>query len=239
MAKKRYIPNVVNPVLASGKHWESQEYKAGVHNGEDLISRGPDDKSASLTDIIAIADGVVYKTGYGIKAGYYVYIKHSNGYYSAYMHLEKGTICVKKGQTIKKGQKLGHEGKSGNADGPHLHLAIEPKLNKYVDPYDYLVGNKSLDEWVTGEYITLKQKYIRNTHEVINGKNTNKVKYNDLYASVKNKCVKDVQGYAKYKVGAKVQITEFETDKEGNLWGKTRNTWLCVQDKTGNQVKKA
>ena len=231
--KKKYIPNVINPVLASGKHWESCPFGDG-HNGEDLISRGPDDKSASITNIIAIADGKVYKTGYGIKAGYYVYILHSNGYYSAYMHLEKGSIKVKKGQVIKKGQLLGREGMSGNATGPHLHLAIMPKIGTYVDPYDYLIGKKSLDEWVTGEYITLKSKYVRKTPEVA----SNKVKYNSLEKTIKNKCNKDVKGYAKFKTGVKVQITEFKTDNKGNLWGKAYNYWLCVRDSTGNQVKK-
>ena len=44
-------------------------------------------------------------------------------------------------------------------------------------------------------------------------------------------------GYAKTKVGVKFELTEFTTDKKGNIWGKLQYSWICVQDSTGKQVK--
>ena len=244
MAKKRYIPNVVNPVFASGKHWESCEYNPKKdHNGEDLISRGPDDKYASVSDVIAIASGIVTYVGKSKTRGNYVTIRHDNGKYSRYVHLADKSIKVKKNQLVSKGQLIGTEGDSGAAEGIHLHLAvfnIVAGIEVYEDPYDYLIGNKTFDnEWDAGLYVTLKSKYLRTSPEV---KTNNKIKYNGLLKEVKVKCTKDVQGYAKWKVNEELELVEFVSDKKGNLWGRrpgvNTDTWLCVRDNTGNQVAK-
>jgi len=36
-----------------------------------------------------------------------------------------GSICVKKGDRVKKGQVIAHLGNTGNSDGPHLHFHIQ------------------------------------------------------------------------------------------------------------------
>ena len=237
MAKKRkYLENVVNPVLETGNHWETDPFEAGVHNGEDLINRTPT-TSAKPCWIIAIEDGLVYKVGYGTKKGYYVAIKHDNGYYSVYMHMKKGTIVVKEGDLITKGSRIGFMGESGNAVGVHLHLAIEPKLNStYVDPYPYLIGEKTLKgKWENGVYMTLKQKYVRTSPKVVS---SNKVKYSTLVGELKQKCNKDVNGKARFIKGAILDLTDFTYDLKGNMWGKVDKYWLCVKDSSGNQVTK-
>jgi len=88
-------------------------------------------------------------------------------------------------------------------------------------------------EWVEGNYKTLKQKYVRKTPQVT----TNKVKYNKLPASMKMNCNKTATGYARYKKGVILHLTEFTYDNKGNIWGKNNNYWLCVKDETGKQVK--
>lgn len=236
MAKKKYIPNVVNKVIESGNHWETCPYKKGEHNGEDLINRTPT-TSATPDWIVAIATGKVYKTGYSSKAGYYVYIRHNNGYYSCYMHLKKGTVKVTKNQLVAKGQRIGYMGESGNAKGIHLHLAVRPNLKTYVDPYPYLIGERNFDNiWTVGTYITLKSKYIRTSPEV---KTNNYIKVKECKPSIKPKLTSDnPNAKAKFKVGVDIEITGFSTDGKGNLWGKLENSWVCVSDKTGNQVRK-
>ena len=236
MAKRKYIPKVVNPVLESGNHWETDPFELGVHNGEDLINRTPDTK-AKPCYIIAIEQGKVYKTGYSSKAGYYVYLRHSNGYYSVYMHLKKNSIIVQKNQLVRKGEKIGFMGETGNATGVHLHLAIRPNLKTYVDPYPYLIGEKNFDiTWTTGKYITLNNKYIRTSPEV---KTDNYVKVKECKPSVKPKLTSEnPNAKARFKIGVEIEITGFSTDKKGNLWGKMENSWICVCDKTGNQVRK-
>ena len=234
--KKRYIPNVVNKVIESGNHWETDPYDPGVHNGEDLINRTPTTKQKPDW-IVAIEKGKVDYVGYGSKSGYYVRIKHANGYYSEYKHLKKDTILVQKKQLVAKGQRLGFMGESGNADGVHLHLAVRPNLTTYTDPYPYLIGEKNFDNtWTTGEYITLKSKYIRLTPKVATN---NYVKVKECRPDIKPLLTSNKPNdKARFKVGVTVTITGFSTDKKGNLWGKLNNTWICVWDSTGNQVKK-
>ena len=234
--KKKYIPNVVNKVIESGNHWETDPYEAGVHNGEDLINRTPETK-AKPDYIVAIEKGKVYKTGYSSKAGYYVYIKHSNGYYSVYMHLKKGSTLVEKNQLVAKGQRIGFMGDTGNAEGVHLHLAVRPNLKTYEDPYPYLIGEKNFDGmWTTGTYITLKSKYIRTSPKVATN---NYVKVKECRPDIKPKLTSNKPNdKARFKVGVEVEITGFSTDGKGNLWGKLSNTWICVYDSTGNQVRK-
>jgi hypothetical protein len=44
--------------------------------------------------------------------------------YVLYAHLQPGTVRVRKGQRITKGQELGLVGTSGNSSAPHLHLHV-------------------------------------------------------------------------------------------------------------------
>lgn len=139
--------NVKNPVLEKGVHWQTQAFKAGEHNGIDLIGKG------YATDwIISIDDGVVVENSYSWSRGYYVGIKMANGYVVRYLHMKKGTIQVKVGQHVIKGQRIGFMGNSGYTDstqkkhvGTHLHLAVVNTKGGYVNPLPYLEGTKSFD----------------------------------------------------------------------------------------------
>jgi murein DD-endopeptidase MepM/ murein hydrolase activator NlpD len=51
-----------------------------------------------------------------------VVIDDGNGYRSIYAHF--GKVVVKKGQTVKAGQLLGYEGRTGRASGCHLHYGL-------------------------------------------------------------------------------------------------------------------
>ena len=229
MAKKCYIPGVTYPVLKSGNHWESQEFKKGEHNGEDLISRTPTTK-ASACSIIAIDDGTVSFVGYSKTRGYYVELKHQLGK-SRYLHMKKDSIKVKLGEKVKRGQTLGMMGATGEGvTGTHLHLAIIINGN-YVDPYPYLMGYYILNLKI-GNYTLIENKYIRTSPEV---KATNKVKYAKVDSDLKENFQKDKFGYARYKVGVTVHVNEIKKDKKGNYWGKTKNTWFCMFDKKGYQ----
>lgn len=53
-----------------------------------------------------------------------VTLKLPNGQFAFYAHLKPGSIKVKEGETVKKGQELGLVGNSGNSTGPHLHMQI-------------------------------------------------------------------------------------------------------------------
>jgi hypothetical protein len=54
--------------------------------------------------------------------GNYIIIRHGNKEYSWYSHLKQGSILLKSGEKIKKGQPIAHVGASGSALFPHLHF---------------------------------------------------------------------------------------------------------------------
>ena len=58
----------------------------------------------------------------GDLGGNRVVIKHRDGVYSFYAHLKTGSISVKPGDVVKRGQQLAEAGNSGNTSESHLHF---------------------------------------------------------------------------------------------------------------------
>jgi len=83
------------------------------HNGVDLAA-------PVGTPIISTGDGVVSRVGNHPFAGRYIDINHSGTFETRYLHLSK--VLVKRGQRIKRGQKIALTGNSGRSTGPHLHF---------------------------------------------------------------------------------------------------------------------
>ncbi|MDP8175260.1 peptidoglycan DD-metalloendopeptidase family protein [Phocoenobacter skyensis] len=72
------------------------------------------------TVVIAPADGIVSTVAYQRRgAGKYIKIQHGKKYATVYMHLSRQ--LVKRGQRVKKGQRIGYSGNTGRSTGPHLH----------------------------------------------------------------------------------------------------------------------
>lgn len=92
----------------------------GFHRGIDI--------SAPVgTDILASADGVVYKAGYDNELGNYVYIKHDFDnivLYTLYGHMLDNSIVVSENDIVTQNQKIGTIGSTGKSTGIHLHFAI-------------------------------------------------------------------------------------------------------------------
>ena len=57
-------------------------------------------------------------------AGNHVILSLRNGHYAFYAHLQPGSIRVKPGDRVRRGQVLGLLGNSGNSNAPHLHFHI-------------------------------------------------------------------------------------------------------------------
>lgn len=168
-----------------------------------------------------------------------VRIQHDK-YQSAYYHLKSGSILVKIGDYVKEGQHIATMGNTGKSTGKHLHFQVDKGGNSTsINPTEYAYGRKTLapfTNWETGDYIVLYHKYLRSSPEV---KANNKVKFKNLSANAQAKCIKDTLGYARYKIDARINIKEFKSDSKGNLWGRTNTLWVCVEDSSGKQVKKA
>jgi len=56
--------------------------------------------------------------------GNYVVIRHAGGEYSHYAHLKQGSVRVKAGDTVARGQAIGQLGQTGNSTEPHLHFQL-------------------------------------------------------------------------------------------------------------------
>lgn len=91
------------------------------------------------TDFATPVGAPVYSTGDGKViavrnhkyAGKYLVIEHNSVYKTRYLHLHR--FLVKKGQHVKRGQKIAIAGATGRITGPHLHFEVLVR-NRAVDP---------------------------------------------------------------------------------------------------------
>ncbi len=102
----------------------------GLHNdGINIaVPRGTPVKSVSNGRVVYIGDDLN-------SFGNLVLVRHSNGWISAYGHLQD--IKVSKGLTINQGQTLGTVGRTGNVTTPQLHFELR-KGSRAINPQQYL-----------------------------------------------------------------------------------------------------
>lgn len=121
-------------------------YNSGKHNGVDIY--GP--KRGSK--VYAAKDGEVVDINSNASSGYYVTLKHANGYYTRYAHMQNvngndklgskssASKYIKNGDIVKAKQVIGEVGGSGNSTAVHLHYEIwngKPFLSQALDPLKY------------------------------------------------------------------------------------------------------
>lgn len=107
-------------VEASFADYRTYEYNGQVidhqtHLGFDLAVN-------QHTPVVAANDGVVVHAGWFDIFGNAIVLDHGCGLQSLYGHLSG--IDVKVGDTVKRGQVIGHSGQTGLAGGDHLHFAV-------------------------------------------------------------------------------------------------------------------
>jgi murein DD-endopeptidase MepM/ murein hydrolase activator NlpD len=86
-----------------------------MHEGLDIAA-------STGEPIYAALDGTVTYAGWEEGYGKFIKLKHSDGLETAYGHCS--VISVKVGQSVKKGEKIGEVGNTGNSTGPHLHFEV-------------------------------------------------------------------------------------------------------------------
>lgn len=96
----------IHPI--SGK----RSFHTGIDIGEDMNE-----------PIYSVLDGVVKKAVEDdCDYGNYVVITHSDGVETMYAHCSQ--LLVKKGQSVKKGERIAKVGTTGLSTGPHLHFEV-------------------------------------------------------------------------------------------------------------------
>ena len=91
------------------------------------------------TPIVAAADGKVIFSGRNGGYGRSVEIDHGHGFVTRYGHMHK--LNVKRGQIVKKGDKLGGMGSTGRSTATHLHYEIHFQGRVY-DPDKFLKAGR-------------------------------------------------------------------------------------------------
>ena len=133
------LPPADKPISANGNpefRWPAhgriiQGFKSGGNDGINIaVPEG--------TQVKAAESGVVAYAGNEIKGfGNLVLIRHPNGYVTAYAN--NGSLDVKRGEQVKRGQTIAVSGQSGNVASPQLHFEVR-KGSTPVDPTRYLAG---------------------------------------------------------------------------------------------------
>lgn len=128
--------------------------------------------------IYSMNDGTVMEINKNSSAGNYIWIKHEFANYdiwSRYLHIKDGSIKVKTGQKVIRGQELANMGNTGNSTGTHLHFEtwVVPKgwkfnfndRSKYSEPStdnafafdDQVIGTSTNNKVITRVIGTSKQ----------------------------------------------------------------------------------
>ena len=91
-------------------------------SGRSALHTGLDFPAVPGTPIYAAAGGVVVTQEFQSEYGNILEIDHGNELISRYAHASK--VSVKKGDLIKRGQKIAEVGNTGRSTGPHLHFEV-------------------------------------------------------------------------------------------------------------------
>ncbi|BDA77162.1 hypothetical protein LPTSP3_g00920 [Leptospira kobayashii] len=129
-----------------GTHSGFEKYSYDfLHVDENHSTLRPNTQGSKNSDyytfgesIYAVDEGVILATKNGFPdnpvpgkisfaPGNDLQILHDNGLISHYAHIKNGSIKVKKGQRVKRGEKIAEVGNSGMSYGPHLHFTIVTK----------------------------------------------------------------------------------------------------------------
>ncbi len=131
----RFFPNYKTYLVTSRFGKRTLSGKTKQHNGIDLTATN-DGKVGHTDHILAHTGGTVTAVGYDSSAGNFVKLQTEPGVVMVYYHL-KEMSALKKGQTVKAGDRVGYMGSTGNSTGPHLHWGIQVD-GQWVDPEPYL-----------------------------------------------------------------------------------------------------
>jgi murein DD-endopeptidase MepM/ murein hydrolase activator NlpD len=137
--RKMMVPTqqpVQNGHLGSSFGWRIDPF-----TGRSALHTGLDFQADPGTSILAAAGGVVVAQELHPAYGNMVEIDHGNDLITRYAHASR--VWVKKGDLIKRGQKVADVGTTGRSTGPHLHFEV---LVQGVpqDPQKFLSAGQNL-----------------------------------------------------------------------------------------------
>ncbi len=130
------------PVTARHRITSGFGMRRDPFNGRRSMHTGVDLAAARGTPVHNAADGVVVFAGRQRGYGNIVKIRHDFGFETVYAHLDR--IRVRKGQTLRRGARVGDLGNTGRSTGPHLHYEVRVK-GKPVNPSKFIEAARHVD----------------------------------------------------------------------------------------------
>ena len=128
-AKRKLMRTPINGARLSSGYGRRKHPVLGyvkTHKGVDFAApRG--------TPIMAAGIGTVERASRYGSFGKYIRIRHSDGYKTAYAHLNGYARGIKAGARVRQGQIIGYVGTTGRSTGPHLHYEVH-KNGKAINP---------------------------------------------------------------------------------------------------------
>ena len=129
-------PPVVSATVGSAFGWRLDPLtsRTALHTGLDF-------PALTGTPIVAAAGGVVVTQEFHPEYGNMIEIDHGNDLISRYAHTSK--TFVKKGDLVKRGQKIAEVGTTGRSTGAHLHFEVLV-LGIPQDPQKFLTAGQNM-----------------------------------------------------------------------------------------------
>lgn len=159
-------PNV-NHHMSEQAQWYGIDFaKVGGPELRALASsEHPDDVTDFYSwgaDLLSPADGTIVRVvrdlpdnPLGAKdvkhpAGNHVVLRTAGDRYVFLAHFQQGSIVVREGQRVTRGQQLGRCGNSGNSDFPHVHMHVQDALGEHGIGQNMVFGG--IDVLLTGKW---------------------------------------------------------------------------------------
>lgn len=117
--------------------WMSSRYgyRVDPFNGRRAWHGGVDFAGPVGTAVVAVAAGVVTRSGRNGAYGNSVEIDHGDGLVTRYSHNQENRVAA--GDLVKKGQTIATLGRTGRASGAHVHFEVS-RDGRSLDPAPYI-----------------------------------------------------------------------------------------------------
>jgi murein DD-endopeptidase MepM/ murein hydrolase activator NlpD len=135
--KKLMVPT--QPPISGGILGSAFGWRIDPFDGRSALHTGLDFPTEVGTSITAAAGGIVVTQEYHPAYGNMVEIDHGNNLITRYGHASR--VLVKKGDLIKRGQKIAEVGTTGRSTGPHLHFEVLVQ-GVFQDPQKFLTAGQ-------------------------------------------------------------------------------------------------
>lgn len=135
--KESFLRSTPTLMPTQGHLTSSYGPRMSPYAGRVKMHEGIDVGAPSGTPIVAPADGIITFSGAKSGFGNFVQIDHGYGVETIYGHA--ATLIVKKGQRVRRGDRIATVGNTGYSTGPHVHYEVRVNGTP-VDPLYYALN---------------------------------------------------------------------------------------------------